>query len=584
MAAFVALATWACLAAASAAGQAGDVLARTAHRGPSSMVAVQGSGRCTQRRGARGASVMFRYRDAGRYRVTVSVPKDWNWTTNGPVDACTHARSYGIRFEPETGKSDAVDGPVVSLRLYWKSSVYAQQRLERQRRNGGLVRRRERESSTVQLGEGPLGRLGLVRKAGTETLGLSNGQAVVTTWKAYKPCPLRRGEDPPAELKAVSAWTEAAGLLDAPTPERPVVGFEIASMARQTVGCGSRSERQLDRWEQADWQQRLRDAVYEISQSIRVERERQPSAPDRRDDEPECELRSTGGGSAYVRPISPPEGSSSGWIGGKLLLANFDVCGSQLKPSHRRALEELVRHAGGGQVTDFRIESIVGRASQTGRERTNERLSRERAESVAQALSSVADVVAGSPTGIGSSRPIVDAHGREERLNRSVEVEFHMHVTPASEPTRPDRRGRGTDRWEMRLIGSGGLGEVVGAMGAIGEIRRQAVGSNPPGRTYRFYYLGYGLVLGDAIPGENDRPPWVPFRVNFNATERDFDATLCRLTSVGYGGGLLGSAGYSIAYFSFPLLSDAVLDVGGESWDTGFSGGTSFGICDVQGI
>jgi hypothetical protein len=272
-------------------------------------------------------------------------------------------------------------------------------------------------------------------------------------------------------------------------------------------------------------------------------------------------------------------------VRGRLLLANFDICGTGLKQQHVRALDYLMNQIQARPITEFRIERIIGHSSEPGSQSTNQRLSDERAEGVTEYLADVADRMAQPPAGTGSRQPIRDARGREEPLNRSVEIEYYLaaeRTDQAPSVTRSDRTG-GTSRWQVRLWASGSLGEAVGVMAAHGQLRRQPSRAEPEPTVHRFEYVGYGLVLGTALPSSSEDATWEDLTTSYSITIEDFDGTLCRLTSLGYGAGLLGTRGYALTYFSFPMLGPTI-DVGGASSDTGYGGGTSAGICNVSGL
>jgi hypothetical protein len=86
-----------------------------------------------------------------------------------------------------------------------------------------------------------------------------------------------------------------------------------------------------------------------------------------------------------------------------------------------------------------------------------------------------------------------------------------------------------------------------------------------------------------SIPSASYDADWVDFTTSYSNTIEDFDGALCRLTSLGYAMGLLGTQGYGFTYLSYPMLAPAI-DVSGPSQDTGFGGGTTAGICTVKGL
>ncbi len=286
---------------------------------------------------------------------------------------------------------------------------------------------------------------------------------------------------------------------------------------------------------------------------------------------------STGPGTAYYREIDVPQGAGASWAGGRVLLANFDVYGTDLKPKHVEILDRIVAEANGSNVEDLRIERILGRASQTGGEPVNQELSLLRAEAAANHLAPIADRIGEPPRGLGSSDPIEDRIGREEPLNRSVELECYMRVAAnlLPEQTPPAPAAHPND-WEIRLVASASAGEEVGVMTADGEIRRP----DDPDTRWRFKYVGYGLVIGLTLPGADPQAAWTAFKVPYAATIDDFDGALCRLTVLSYGTAGV-TEGAAAAFISFPMLDANSIWVGGSSVDIGASGGTSVGVCNV---
>jgi len=107
-----------------------------------------------------------------------------------------------------------------------------------------------------------------------------------------------------------------------------------------------------------------------------------------------------------------------------LILFGFEKDSARLLSTHEEALDRLVETLDDNSVSEYSVTAIVGGASQTGPERENEALSRDRAETVRTYLEGEGLKVA-DPKYVGSSRPLIDLPGEECAHNRYVIVEFH---------------------------------------------------------------------------------------------------------------------------------------------------------------
>ena len=266
---------------------------------------------------------------------------------------------------------------------------------------------------------------------------------------------------------------------------------------------------------------------------------------------------------------------------GRILFSNFAINRTELTSEHITALDQLIQAM--QDSSEAFVESIEGRASQTGPEDNNEELASGRANVVAQYLihEGLDPQRIGRVIGYGARAPLIDRDDVEIDVNRSALVTYSMLVDwPEPARRKPTPREGGTREWAIRLQLSGGAGHAgVGGAFAIGELRKGGVGGEVRHGSFQGFGLGVGAATPGASPGEAQ---WTPFTTDAPYDFEDFDGTLARLTSLG--GGFL--VGYSFIYISFPNLGANPIYVGGWSLGTvGADGGVNpFGWWNVEGM
>lgn len=266
---------------------------------------------------------------------------------------------------------------------------------------------------------------------------------------------------------------------------------------------------------------------------------------------------------------------------GRILFSNFAINSTELTSEHIAALDLLIQAM--QDSSEAFVESIEGRASQTGPEDNNEELASGRANVVAQYLidHGFDPQRIGRVIGYGERAPLIDRDDVEIDVNRSALVTYSMLVDwPEEVRRRPIPREGGSREWAIRLQLSGGAGHGgIGGAFAIGELRKGGVG----GEVRQGSFLGFGIGVGLATPGASpSEAQWTPFITDAPYDFEDFDGTLARLTSLG--GGFL--VGYAFIYISFPNLGANSIYVGGWSLGTvGADGGVNpFGWWNVEGM
>ncbi len=239
---------------------------------------------------------------------------------------------------------------------------------------------------------------------------------------------------------------------------------------------------------------------------------------------------------------------------GGILLYNFDINDSKLKPEHLPILNELAEWS----LSDERISiAIEGHASQTGNESDNLILSDDRAQAVHDYL--VFNQFANQQQiidayGLGSADPIVDNKKIEENLNRSVYVRYSIPVIstspPASVPT------SGTNKWQIKIKSQAGVGLFVGG-GVLGGTIRSA---DPLYVAEKNGYLAAGIA-GFDLQGASASiwGGWVDFQTDDIYTIDDFDGTFGIVSTREFSLGI----GYQSARLSFPNLGAYNIDIGG---------------------
>ncbi len=159
------------------------------------------------------------------------------------------------------------------------------------------------------------------------------------------------------------------------------------------------------------------------------------------------------------------------------IIFDFDVNQSDLKAEHQGRLDELITfledHPGA------QIVSIVGRASQTGPEPNNENLAFDRAETARAylAASGISTSRIGPTLASGSRLPIVDSAGREEAINRSVEIICAWEVELEQVPTLTSSKM--STQWNISLGVTFGAGAVIFAgQVQLGRLTNKSTGES----------------------------------------------------------------------------------------------------------
>lgn len=215
------------------------------------------------------------------------------------------------------------------------------------------------------------------------------------------------------------------------------------------------------------------------------------------------------------------------------IIHDFDVDQATLKPVHTAKLDDLIAFL--EEHPDAQIVTITGRASQTGPERNNERLSFNRAETTRAYLvaSGILPSRIGPTIGRGSRLPIVDATGSEEAMNRSVEIICDWKLELEQVPSISSSRM--STRWNIDLGATFGFGAAsfVGQV-QIGRLTKKTSGES---RTVEAFLLGpeLGKSLGPVfaasvtVPGFEEGNFETPGPVDFDY----FDGQLIALFPVG---------------------------------------------------
>lgn len=203
------------------------------------------------------------------------------------------------------------------------------------------------------------------------------------------------------------------------------------------------------------------------------------------------------------------------------LVYDFDVNSSELTSFHKTLLDDFIAFLDLHRRSQ--IVSIIGRASQTGPEPNNQDLSQRRAEAV-KAYLVAADTppdIIGPIVASGSTLPVVNAAGREQAMNRSVEIICDWQIELQDVPPTVDS-SRLSTRWNLNLgatIGGGAV-FVVGQI-QLGTLTNKATGES---RAVQAFLLGPELAksVGPTVAVSASVPPHdtgdfeTPFAVDFN--------------------------------------------------------------------
>lgn len=181
------------------------------------------------------------------------------------------------------------------------------------------------------------------------------------------------------------------------------------------------------------------------------------------------------------------------------------------------------------------VISVIGRASQTGPDANNRQLSRHRADRVRAYLiaSGVAEDRVGPVVFHGSEDPLVNVPGREDEMNRSVELVIEWVNVLADAAF----QAGGSMNWKLDLTVTFGLGAGIGGQYQIGTLTNLTTGEH---RAVSAAILGLDIgesmfvtaAASGGLPVGNDGEfsmPTPPGAVDFDW----FDNRFIVLTSVG---------------------------------------------------
>jgi outer membrane protein OmpA-like peptidoglycan-associated protein len=211
----------------------------------------------------------------------------------------------------------------------------------------------------------------------------------------------------------------------------------------------------------------------------------------------------------------------------------FAVNSSALLPEHTDALATPIKYL--HDYPNSAVISVIGRASQTGPEGTNRQLSRDRADRVRAYLiaSGVPEDRVGPVVFRGSEEPLVNVPGREDEMNRSVQlvIEWVDMVVDAGYLSGDSLN------WQLDLAVTFGIGAGIGGQVQMGTLTNLATDESRPVSAFIL-----GLDLGESLfataafsgglPVGNDgvfSMPTPPGQVGFDW----FDGRFIVLTSVG---------------------------------------------------
>jgi outer membrane protein OmpA-like peptidoglycan-associated protein len=151
----------------------------------------------------------------------------------------------------------------------------------------------------------------------------------------------------------------------------------------------------------------------------------------------------------------------------------FGVDSSALLVEHTETLSPFIAML--RDYPDSAVVSVIGRASQTGPEAANRQLARDRADRVRAYLiaSGVPEDRVGPIVFHGSEEPLVNLPGREDEMNRSVELviewvdlDYESAFTPG-----------GTTEWQLDLsVTFGGARSDIGGQLQVGTLTNRDTG------------------------------------------------------------------------------------------------------------
>jgi len=245
-------------------------------------------------------------------------------------------------------------------------------------------------------------------------------------------------------------------------------------------------------------------------------------------------------------------------VRGRILFSNFGINQSQLAEDQKSGLDQLIMSCLSN--LEYEIELIEGRASQTGNESNNIRLSIERANTVKQYLieNGIEDSKIGDIIGYGSTNPLDDQREVEVAINRSVMITWGIRIIIPNKIIKiPIPKSKGSRSWGIRLDLSGGAGHGgFGGSFAIGKLKNLDSGVE---KVIAFVGLGIGVGLQTpgADPGFGDFTPfWTDKPYHFD----DFHGAFASLGMMGAGICLVG---YSIILLFLPFLCKKAISLGG---------------------
>ena len=158
----------------------------------------------------------------------------------------------------------------------------------------------------------------------------------------------------------------------------------------------------------------------------------------------------------------------------------FGVNSSALLAEHTDVLATPIEFL--REYPDSSVVSVIGRASQTGPEGNNRQLSRDRADRVRAYLiaSGVPEDRVGPVVFRGSEEPLVNVPGREEEMNRCVELVIEW-VDLLVDPTY--LAGDSMD-WKLDLTVTFGIGAGIGGQVQMGTLTNLTTDESRPVSAY----------------------------------------------------------------------------------------------------
>lgn len=215
---------------------------------------------------------------------------------------------------------------------------------------------------------------------------------------------------------------------------------------------------------------------------------------------------------------------------GEIILADFDIDSSELKPYHKQALDQLIINIEDGII---KITSMKGRASRTGGDDHNLNLSRDRLNSVADYLyQNLRQSLNFTMIAAGESEPFDMQGPLENKVDRSVQIFFEIfgQIPKINEPVKVSYSDQSrSKKWKIRMkISDKAKGLKGQALIVPYEIELENLKTNEVIKA-RLSLVGMGAGIQFISPTKN-WSDWIEFETVTPVANDEWHGTVTRLS------------------------------------------------------